>query len=468
MPVHPESQEYATYALDAGGVEVGRPVTLAGDSRKRVGAGVGLMAAVLMVSACSGSSVGSEPRPSPPVGAGSGPSSLAGGPGTCRSGWQVFPEPFAPGDRQHRLFAIGASSAGNAWAVGERWVDSPDSSDQVPYPLIEHWDGHRWTVTPVGNPSDLPGSLFGITVISSTDAWAVGGLRAASRRSRDAPLVEHWNGVRWSLTPVPALANAGPHQQQSLVAVAGRSANDVWALGNSSVAGTTTSYVNRWLHWNGRAWLRVAAPEPAAPTAANGLGSISLLTALALDPSSGSPWAVGGHLRGAGEEGTFDGALIGSWTHGSWIHRPSPATSLPLTAISFPSGRTIWTIRRPSLGSSPDGTRWGGAGSSSVLRDNGTHWDTVLSTRGTLTGLAAITNRDVWVAGARHGPLLMHWTGGSWATIAAPTRDALPHGLLALTVTHDHTLLALGESAGTPKRSQMALWTHCPTNTSHA
>jgi hypothetical protein len=445
--------------------EAGRPVTLTGDSRKRVGAAAGLVAAALIVSACSGGSVGTEPQLSRPVASGSRPSTLHGAPLTCRSGWQAFPEPFAPGDRQHRLFALGASSADNAWAVGERWVDSPDTSGQVPYPLIEHWDGHGWTVATVGNPSDLPASLFGITVISPTDAWAVGGFRAASRKTRNAPLVEHWNGVRWSLTRVPALAKAGPHQQQALVAVAGVSPNDVWALGNASVAGT--SYVNRLLHWNGRAWSRVAAPEPSSPTAANGLGSISLLSAVAIDPSSGSPWAVGGHLRGAGEEGTFHGALIGSWTRRSWIHRPSPATLLPLTAISFPRGRTVWTIQRPSLGSSPDGTRWGGAGSSSVLRDNGMHWDTVLSTHGTLNGLAAITNRDVWLAGTRHGPLLMHWTGASWATVAAPARVVLPHGLFALTVTHDHTLLALGESVGKPKRSKMVLWTHCPTNPSH-
>jgi hypothetical protein len=439
-----------------------------GDSRKRVGAGAGLMAAVLIVSACSGASVGTEPQLARPVGSGPAPSTLDGGPLTCRSGWQVFPEPFASRDRQHRLFAIGASSADNAWAVGERWVDSPDSSSQLPYPLIEHWDGHGWTVTPVGNPSDLPGSLFGITVISPTDAWAVGGFRAASRRTRNAPLVEHWNGVSWSRTPVPVLANAGPHQQQALVAVAGVSPNDVWALGNASVTGTTTNYVNRLLHWNGRTCTRVAVAEPSPPTSANGFGSISLLTAVALDPSSGSPWAVGGQLRGAGEEGTFHGALIGSWTHRSWIHRRSPARSLPLTAISVPGGRTVWTIQRPSLGSSPDGTRWGGAGQNSVLRGNGTHWATLLSTRGTLNGLAAINNRDVWVAGARHGPLLMHWNGASWATIAAPPPVALPRGLFALTVTHDHTLLGLGESASKFKRSQLALWTHCPTNTSHA
>jgi hypothetical protein len=180
------------------------------------------------------------------------------------------------GDRQQRLFALGAASSNNVWAVGERWVDSPYSSGQrqVPYPLIEHWDGRAWTVVQVGNPNRLPGSLYSITVVSATDAWAVGGFQAETTTMRNVPLVEHWNGVSWSLTPVPALANAGPHHEQTLVGVAATSSDDVWAVGNASVNGTT--YVNRLLHWNGQTWARVAASEPSSTS---GLGSISLLTA---------------------------------------------------------------------------------------------------------------------------------------------------------------------------------------------
>jgi hypothetical protein len=375
----------------------------------------------------------------------------------CRPGWHVAPEPFDAGDRQHRLFAIGAASATNAWAVGERWVDSPYSSGprQVPYPLIEHWDGQAWTIVPVGNPNRLPGSLSSITVISATDAWVVGGFQAETPTMRNAPLVEHWNGVSWSLTPVPALANAGRHHEQSLVSVAGLSPDDVWALGNASVNGAT--YLNRLLHWNGRVWTRIAAPEPSSTS---GLGSISLLTALAIDPATGLPWAVGGHLQGVGESFTFDGALFGTWTGANWVNEPTPTGSVPLVAISFAADHDVWAIRRSALVASPDGTHWGAGGESSVMRWNGTRWATVLSTPTTLSGIGAVTDRDVWVAGTRHGPLLMHWNGTSWATAANSAPVTLPGGLSAITVSDDQTVLALGVSTTKPG-SRTALWTQC-------
>jgi hypothetical protein len=39
------------------------------------------------------------------------------------------------------------------------------------------------------------GALFRVTVLSARDAWAVG--------SGSGALIEHWNGTRWSATPVP-------------------------------------------------------------------------------------------------------------------------------------------------------------------------------------------------------------------------------------------------------------------------
>jgi hypothetical protein len=373
----------------------------------------------------------------------------------CRPGWQAAPEPFAAGDRQHRLFAIGAVSASNAWAVGERWVDSSYSSGQreVPYPLIEHWDGRAWTILPVGNPSGLPGSLYGITVISATDAWAVGGFLADSPTTRNGPLVEHWNGVSWALISVPALANVGPHHEQTLVGVAAMSSSDVWAVGNASNGAT---YVNRLLHWNGLAWTRVAAPEPSSTT---GLGSLSLLTGIAIDPDTRLPLAVGGHLQGVDENFTFDGALFGTWTGNTWVGKPTPTGSVPLGAISA-AEHNVFAIRRPALASSPNGTRWGRRGPGSVLRWNGTRWQRILSTAATLNGLSAVTDRDVWVAGTQHGPLLMHWDGAAWTTTTSSAPVTLPRGLTAITVAHDQTVLALGVSTAKPG-SQSALWTQC-------
>jgi hypothetical protein len=321
--------------------------------------------------------------------------------------------------------------------------------------LIEHWDGRTWTIEPAGNPSLLPASLDSITVISATDAWAVGGFQAGTRSKHEEPLVEHWDGTKWSLTEVPALAEVGAHHEQTLVAVASLSADDVWAVGNASVNGVT--YVNRLLHWNGQAWDRVTAPEPSSTS---GLGSVSLLTAVAIDPATGLPWAVGGETQGAGESFSLDGAVVGRWTGSNWINQPAPTGSAPLDAVSTTAHRHLWAIRRPTLAASPNGTHWGGHGPNAVLRWNGKRWDTVLSTTGTLNGLSAITDRDVWVAGSQHGSLLKHWNGATWTTAASSAPVTLPGGLSAITVANDQSVLTLGVSTAKPG-SQIAVWTHC-------
>lgn len=380
----------------------------------------------------------------------------------CQPGWHVSPQPFASGDRQRRLLALGAASANDAWAVGERWVESPYRSRPrvVTYPLIEHWDGHAWTDAPVADPNHTPGVLHSITVISPTDAWAVGGYQAETQATRNAPLIEHWNGVTWSPTPVPALVNTGRFHEQTLIAVAGISPNDVWALGNASPNGAT--YLNRLLHWNGQNWIRVTAAEPSTTS---GLGSVSLLTALAIDPTTGSPWAVGGHIQGVGENFTFDGALVASRTGANWTGQQSPTGLLPLNALSIAGQQDLWAIRRPALAASPEGTAWGGKGPSSVLRWNGTQWTTMLTTPGTLSGLEALTDRDVWTAGRANGPLLMHWNGTAWTTVANSAPVNLPDGLFAITVANDQTVLALGTSSARAD-SQNAIWTQCPATAS--
>jgi hypothetical protein len=358
----------------------------------------------------------------------------------CRSGWQVSPEPFGAGDRAQRLLAIAAASSSDAWAVGESF-GTGGASD----PTIEHWDGQTWEIVPGGDPH-ANGSLNAVAVIGPKDVWAVGGTESP----RNAPLVEHWDGTSWKLVDVPALTDAGPHQLQTLVGVAGTSSNDVWVLGGASVHGT--NFESPLLHWNGASWTRVAGPSASA--------AVSLFTGIALNPVTGSPWIVGGQLRGAGETSSFDGALARSWNGSTWAVRRVPRGPLPLTALGFAGRQQVWAIRQPALQASPDLFQVGGAGASTVVRWNGQRWTTALSSKGSLDSLAVLANTDVWVAGNLRGPLLMHWDGTSWTTPSGSAPVSLPSGLSALTVANDRTVLALGAST-TKAGGQLALWTQC-------
>jgi hypothetical protein len=57
--------------------------------------------------------------------------------------------------------------------------------------------------TPRAGPSDS--DLWGVTALSATSAWAVGNENTGTFPTfRFRPLVEHWNGTAWTLTPVPS------------------------------------------------------------------------------------------------------------------------------------------------------------------------------------------------------------------------------------------------------------------------
>jgi hypothetical protein len=370
----------------------------------------------------------------------------------CSKGWQITSGPSLPGDRQERLFSLGAVSAVDAWAVGERWAPY-QTAPQVrlgPYPLIEHWDGRKWTIVPAQDPHHWAASLFAVTVLGADNAWAVGGFQSFGRTPGESPLIEHWDGRKWTAVAVPRLAH-GASASQVLIAVAGSSPDDVWALGHSSSNGAT--YLNRLLRWDGRSWSLVPSPQSHA---ADG---VSLLMAVAVD-RAGRAWAVGGRLHGIGEASTFSGALAETWNGSSWRSARAPGGALPLTAVAA-TGRTLWAIRRPFLSASPESYLVGGSGLMSVVRSTNAGWVTTLSAEGGLNDIAVVDNRSAWVVGARRGrPLVLHWDGASWTTITAAPPVRLPMGLSAVTVAVSKDVLALGVSGPGPG-SQNALWIHC-------
>mgnify|MGYP001248756381 CR=1 FL=1 len=65
-----------------------------------------------------------------------------------------------------------------------------------------------WKVVP-SPPIDVSHSTFGaklnaVTVVSSTDIWAVGfGPLPGGAAFVKQTLIEHWNGTRWSIVPSP-------------------------------------------------------------------------------------------------------------------------------------------------------------------------------------------------------------------------------------------------------------------------
>src|SRR5207244_12379393 len=102
-----------------------------------------------------------------------------------------------------------------------------------------HWNDTQWSIIPNINPGSSPSIFYSVGAISTNDVWAVGMTSYAT-----VPLLEHWDGSQWTLFDAPLFAPGG-----SLFGVAGRSQDDVWAVGSyQSLHGAPMPLS---VHWSG-------------------------------------------------------------------------------------------------------------------------------------------------------------------------------------------------------------------------
>jgi hypothetical protein len=167
--------------------------------------------------------------------------------------------------------------------------------------LIEHWDGVQWSVSQP-NTDQFKGTgkvLTAVAAASSSAAWAVGyhttGSFAAPVYSQ---LIERWNGTSWSFDHAPR----SPDQHTWLNDVNAVATNDVWAVGVHTVKPAQGRLrVARTLieHWNGTAWTVIPSPNigPATDRRTRSgweWASDNRLQSIAV-VSADDIWAVGGY-----------------------------------------------------------------------------------------------------------------------------------------------------------------------------
>jgi hypothetical protein len=80
------------------------------------------------------------------------------------------------------------------WAVGSQFGSAGSSPSDG---LVEHWDGVLWSVIPSPDPAGFDLALSALAAHATTDAWAVGWLHQSSGSPRTS-VAEHWDGTRWS------------------------------------------------------------------------------------------------------------------------------------------------------------------------------------------------------------------------------------------------------------------------------
>jgi hypothetical protein len=340
------------------------------------------------------------------------------------------------------LEAVAATSAANAWAVGDL--------GQQGTPLIVHWNGTKWSRVRAGAPAGT--ELRAVAASSPGNAWALGqtyppvGVRPRS-------VILHWNGRAWRQVPSPAQSGA------YLNSVSVTSSANAWIVGlyfasaNRS-AGSTRPIA---LHWNGSAWRRV----PVSAGAAAELTGVSAT-------SASNAWAVGGFASSGPNRAA---GFVLHWDGSSWSRVPSaPASAGQPIAVAATATDYAW------LADSATGSEFAWPGGRVAGLWNGRDWTAVpiplvqthSEGRGGEVKALAVAGHAAWMAGdycttptsCGNGqllPLLLRWTGGAWQPTPLPANDLTIFGLAVLSST---SAWAVGDDYGNPTGPNKTLILH--------
>jgi hypothetical protein len=194
--------------------------------------------------------------------------------------WNIINSPNI-NDTDNTLSDIHAVASNDVWAVG---YTGPDVVFTEHSALIEHWDGHKWSI--VSHPaSQLNGSLTAISTISAKNIWVVGQYLPASNNATFQTLAEHWDGTQWSIVPTSDVAG----YNDFFADIKAISPTNIWAVG-ASQSNNYQSSQTLIEHWNGTKWNIVSSPNPDAGN--------NVLSAITRIPGTTSLWVVGNTGRG--------------------------------------------------------------------------------------------------------------------------------------------------------------------------
>jgi hypothetical protein len=318
-----------------------------------------------------------------------------------------------------------------AWAVGDYY----DTGLALSRTLILKWNGRDWSVVPSPNRGTGSNSLSGVTVISSTNAWAVGSFNGVPD---DKTLILHWNGTAWKVVKSP---NPVSDSFNNLYDVDAAGPNDIWAVGEGDDSG---GYRPLLLHWNGDRW-RSFAPPPIP-------GDNDEIYEVAVR-SSQLAWAVGYQDPGAGA------ALVLRWNGTRWkrADTPTPGTSSILRGVSVAPDGTAWAVGEVNGGRSLV-LRWHGGGWKRQKLPHISDYD-----YDSLSDVVAASATKAWAVGwsldfGVEGTLVLRWNGKTWSRQPSPYPDTGQNELYGVTKIPRGGLWAVGTYDQTPYKN---LIVHC-------
>jgi hypothetical protein len=232
--------------------------------------------------------------------------------------WSITPTPVPPNSLASELLGVSCARSGPCMAVGDQNFGTINNTTD----FAELWNGTRWTEIPAAQPANAGSLLIGVSCRIASDCTATGWWNPINNNSQSFPLVNHWDGTRWTVVPSPHPASLN---DSILSGVACPAPGNCVAVGDFFTK-TPTTFLRDNLSelWNGTRWSRLHTPEPTG-SSENQLNTLSC-------PAAGSCMAVGGDVAPAGPFVT----LAEHWNGQRWSILSTPGSDAELDSVSCP------------------------------------------------------------------------------------------------------------------------------------
>ena len=239
-------------------------------------------------------------------------------------------EPVAtPDPRYRRLEDVVARSATNAWAV--EWYGTDDQ------PVIEHWNGSRWAdtngptiVDPDGNPV-FDAILLSVSSDAHNDVWIAGS--SSSGLADTDPLVEHFDGTKWTATILPDVPGYDTVQAGDILAL---SPTDVWVSESASNSTTGTDFLS---HFDGTSWTMTAdAGGALAASSATNVWATGERGS-SVERYDGSAWSASETWLASASGG------VAQWNGSTWtVYGGKPLNGSINAMAPIPGADRVWAV----------------------------------------------------------------------------------------------------------------------------
>jgi len=341
--------------------------------------------------------------------------------------WSIVSSPNTTSGDEHLLSSVTCASSSDCWAVGKDY----DSVFLHSTTLIEHWNGISWSIvsSPNAGPSNYS-ALFSVACGSGSECWAVG--YYADSNDMNKTLVELWNGSAWVIVPSPNKPSTDIRDDNLLSGVTCVSNSNCWAVGSFETGRTTLVE-----HWDGNAWSIVASPDSPLTVEFDGLGAVTCA-------SASDCWATGGY-----QSSTTAEPFVEHWDGTSWSVVSVPNTSDRqnnyINGIACVSGSQCWIVGNYQVADQMAQTlaeKWDGQAWSIVSSQNNDSEDLRAVTCASLDNCWAVGDYYGETDGWEHA-LFNRWDGSSWTAITTPFENG-NHFLTGVTCTSDSQCWAVG------------------------